>query len=95
MTKLLHYWIVRTKQYEGINTLYQFKTWISLIFLQSRGYEHGSIAVSTNLSFEKWLQIFGTPELTAALIDRFTHRCRIFTFEGKSARLSEAQRRKK
>ena len=58
-------------------------------------YEHGSIAVSTNLSFEKWLQIFGTPELTAALIDRFTHRCRIFTFEGKSARLSEAQRRKK
>jgi len=36
MTKLLHYWIVRTKQYEGINTLYQFKTWISLIFLQSR-----------------------------------------------------------
>jgi len=58
-------------------------------------YEHGSTAVSTNLSFEKWMQIFGTPELTAALIDRFTHRCRIFTFEGKSARLSEAQRRKK
>ena len=40
MTKLLHYWIVRTKQYEGINTLYQFKTWISLIFLQSRVYSN-------------------------------------------------------
>ncbi len=57
-------------------------------------YEKGSIAVSTNLSFEKWLQIFGTPELTAALIDRFTHRCHIFTFEGKSVRLMEAKKRR-
>jgi DNA replication protein DnaC len=32
-------------------------------------YEQGSIAVSTNLSFDKWIQIFGSVELTAALID--------------------------
>ena len=56
-------------------------------------YEKGSIAVSTNLSFDKWLQIFGTPELTAALIDRFSHRCHIYSFEGKSARLAAAKQR--
>lgn len=53
-------------------------------------YERGSIAVSTNLSFEKWVQIFSTVELTAALIDRFTHRSHIFTFRGQSVRLMEA-----
>ena len=37
-------------------------------------YEKGSIAVSSNLSFDKWVQVFGTPELTAALVDRFTHK---------------------
>ncbi len=47
-------------------------------------YETGSIAVSTNLSFDKWVQIFGTAELTAALLDRFTHRCETYKFEGKS-----------
>jgi len=25
-------------------------------------YEKGSIAVSTNLSFDKWVEVFGTPE---------------------------------
>lgn len=53
-------------------------------------YERGSIAVSTNLSFDKWVQIFTTIELTAALIDRFTHRADIFSFRGQSVRLLEA-----
>lgn len=57
-------------------------------------YEKGSIAVSTNLSFDKWVQVFGTPELTAALIDRFTHKCLIFNYQGKSVRFLEAKRRK-
>ena len=55
-------------------------------------YERGSIAVSTNLSYDKWIQIFGSVELTAALIDRFTHRCLIYTFEGRSVRLIEAKK---
>jgi DNA replication protein DnaC len=54
-------------------------------------YERGSIAVSTNLSFDKWNQIFGSIELCAALIDRFTHNCFIYRFEGKSARLKKAR----
>ena len=61
----------------------------------SRRYEHGSIAVSTNLSFEKWVQIFGSVELTAALVDSFTHRSHNFVYEGESIRLMEAKKRKR
>lgn len=57
-------------------------------------YEKGSIAVSTNLSFDKWVQIFGTPELTAALVDRFTHKCLTFSYQGKSVRFLDAKKRK-
>jgi DNA replication protein DnaC len=61
----------------------------------SRRYEHGSIAVSTNLSFEKWVQVFGSVELTAALVDRFTHKAHTFVYEGESIRFKEARGRKK
>ena len=61
----------------------------------SRRYEHGSIAVSTNLSFEKWVQIFGSVELTAALVDRFTHKAHNFVYAGDSIRLMEAKSRRK
>jgi DNA replication protein DnaC len=54
-------------------------------------YNVGSIAITTNLSFEKWTQIFGSIELTTALIDRFTHNCEIYVFIGDSVRLMEAK----
>lgn len=57
----------------------------------SSRYEQGSIAISSNLSFEKWTEVFGAVELTAALVDRFTHLCEIFTFEGESVRLRSAR----
>jgi DNA replication protein DnaC len=56
-------------------------------------YQVAPIAISTNLSFEKWTQVFGSVELTAALIDRFTHNCEIFMFDGDSVRLREARER--
>ena len=46
------------------------------------------------VSFDKWVQVFGTPELTAALIDRFTHKCLIFNYQGKSVRFLDAKKRK-
>lgn len=58
-------------------------------------YERGSIAVSTNLSFDKWMQIFGSIELTAALVDRFSHKADIIPFEGDSIRLLQTKKRKK
>jgi len=57
----------------------------------SKRYERGSIAVSTNLSFEKWTEVFGSIELTQALVDRFSHRSKIFFFEGDSVRLLAAK----
>jgi DNA replication protein DnaC len=60
----------------------------------SKRYENGSIAVSTNLSLPKWVQTFGSIELTNALIDRFTHRCDIYVFEGESYRFQESKSKK-
>ena len=57
-------------------------------------YERGSIAVSTNLSFDKWVQIFGSVELTSALLDRFTHNAYIFTYKGESVRFKQAKNNK-
>lgn len=56
-------------------------------------YERGSIAVSTNLSFDKWVQVFGSVELTGALLDRFTHNAHIFTYKGESVRFKQAEKR--
>ena len=61
----------------------------------AKRYENGSIAVSTNLSLPKWSETFGSIELTTALIDRFTHRCDIFMYEGESYRLLESKKNMK
>lgn len=55
-------------------------------------YEKGSIAVSTNLMFDKWIEIFGSAELTGALLDRFSHKSNIFNYIGDSVRLMEAKK---
>jgi len=58
-------------------------------------YERGSIAVSTNLTFDKWAQVFGSVELTAALVDRFTHRSHTVVYDGNSVRLLQATQKRK
>ena len=40
--------------------------------------------VTTNLRFTDWTQIFGDERLTAALLDRLTHRSHIMTFKTMS-----------
>lgn len=57
-------------------------------------YERGSIAVSTNLTFDKWVQVFGSVELTSALLDRFIHNAHIFTYKGESVRFRQAKKNK-
>ena len=58
-------------------------------------YERGSILITGNLPFSEWDQIFQGERMTAALLDRFTHRCHIFEMNGESYRFRESLKAKK
>jgi DNA replication protein DnaC len=55
--------------------------------------ERASLVISTNLEFSKWVQFFGDPMLTAALVDRVIHRAHILNMNGESYRLKEGRAR--
>jgi len=59
----------------------------------SRAYERQSLVVTTNLPFEKWVEVMGTERLTGALLDRLTHRVHILEANGESYRLQDAKKR--
>jgi len=46
-------------------------------------YERRSILITSNLPFGEWGQVFQGERMTAALLDRFTHRCHIFEMNGE------------
>ena len=52
-------------------------------------YERVAMIVTTNLHFADWTQIFGEERLTAALLDRLTHRAHILEFTGESYRFRQ------
>ncbi len=56
----------------------------------SARYERGSIIVTTNLEFDKWTEVHGDEQLTAALLDRLTHRSHILNINGESYRFRES-----
>jgi len=56
-------------------------------------YERVSMIVTTNLRFTDWTQIFGDERLTAALLDRLTHRSHILEFTGESFRFRQRMQR--
>lgn len=45
-------------------------------------YERVALIVTTNLRFADWTQVFGEERLTAALLDRLTHKAHILEFSG-------------
>jgi DNA replication protein DnaC len=53
---------------------------------------HKSTIITTNLSFERWPEIFGDPTLTAAIVDRLTHRAFLINMNGKSFRVKETRK---
>jgi DNA replication protein DnaC len=61
----------------------------------SSRYERFSTIITTNLEFKDWTSIFGTQQLTNALLDRLVHRCQIIPMNGESYRFKESVRRKK
>lgn len=62
-------------------------------FCSSR-YLTGSVIITTNLEFERWTEVFGDERLTAALLDRLTHKCHILEMNGESYRFKESMRRR-
>jgi DNA replication protein DnaC len=58
-------------------------------------YERRSLLITSNLPFGEWGQIFQGERMTAALLDRLTHRCHIFEMNGESYRFRESMKAKK
>jgi DNA replication protein DnaC len=57
-------------------------------------YERASAIITSNLGFADWTQLFGDPTLTAALLDRLTHRAHIILCNWDSYRLKESLKKK-
>jgi DNA replication protein DnaC len=58
-------------------------------------YERRSLLVTSNLAFSEWNQVFQGERMTAALLDRLTHRCHIFEMNGESFRFRESMKSKR
>ena len=58
-------------------------------------YERRSLLVTSNLAFSDWGNIFQGERMTAALLDRLTHRCQIFEMNSESFRFRESMKNKK
>jgi DNA replication protein DnaC len=69
---------------EGARLLFQFL---------SAKYETGSLLVTTNLEFREWAEVFQDEKMTAALVDRLTHRAHLLNMNGDSYRFRESLRR--
>lgn len=50
-----------------------------------------STIITTNLSFERWNEIFQDPVMTAAMVDRLTHKAYMIDMLGDSYRLKETK----
>lgn len=53
-------------------------------------HEKGSVLLTTNLGFADWTQVFGDPVMTAALLDRLTHKAYIINCNWDSFRLKQS-----
>ncbi|MFI8711670.1 IS21-like element helper ATPase IstB [Brevibacillus brevis] len=65
----------------GAELLFQF---------YSARYEKGSMILTSNLDFANWTQVFKDEQMTAALVDRLTHRSHVFAMNGDSYRFKQS-----
>jgi DNA replication protein DnaC len=69
---------------------------VELLFrLLADRYERSSVLITSNLAFADWVQVFQGEKMTAALLDRITHRCHIVEMNGESYRFRESMKAKK
>jgi DNA replication protein DnaC len=64
-----------------------------LFTLMAERYERRSLAITSNLVFSEWNQIFPNAMATAAAIDRIVHHSAILEFDVQSYRTAHAKRR--
>ena len=57
-------------------------------------HEKGSVIITTNLGFAEWTQVFGEAAMTAALLDRLTHKAHIIPCNWDSYRLKQSLKEK-
>ena len=50
-----------------------------------------STIITTNLSFDRWSELFHDPVMTAAMVDRMTHKSYMINMNGNSFRLKETK----
>ena len=53
-------------------------------------YERASVALTSNLDFAHWTEVFGHERMTAALLDRLVHRSHILLLDGESYRFRQS-----
>jgi DNA replication protein DnaC len=69
------------------------RTGAELLFqLFAERYERSSLLITSNLAFADWGRGFEGERMTAALLDRLTHRCHIFEMNGESFRFRESMK---
>jgi DNA replication protein DnaC len=67
-----------------------------LIFqILAERHERKPVMITTNMGFADWTQIFGDPSMTAALLDRITHKAHIINCSWESYRLKDTLSKKK
>jgi DNA replication protein DnaC len=65
-----------------------------LIFqILAERHERKPVIITTNMGFGDWTQIFGDPNMTAALLDRITHKAHVINCNWESYRLKETLKR--
>ena len=57
-------------------------------------HERGSVMITTNLGFADWTQVFSDAAMTAALLDRLTHKAHIINCPWESYRLKQSLKEK-
>jgi DNA replication protein DnaC len=58
----------------------------------SERYERSSILLTSNRAPEEWPELFGSPLLASAGLDRLTHRAPMIVITGTSVRVCEAKK---
>lgn len=67
-----------------------------LIFqILAERHERMPVIITTNMGFGDWTQIFGDANMTAALLDRITHKAHVINCTWESYRLKETLKHKK